>query len=222
MKKPKAKRTKAQAAAARKFAAAGRASQARKRAFEKAHGLPTRTKKQHQASLKWAAAGRAAQNRKKQGLKPLPKQSRALAGVVAGAGGDAGEIYVAAECDDVGEFRALYQPGGTCTVTAIANHLLMFEGVITSAAEIIAVHEQAGGVISDVLELLAVRGLAGTRIRSFWPVAGLDGYPGFVAGLRLPQGAHTVLTLGGGACASWGSTWKMAGRLDEAWWIEWE
>jgi hypothetical protein len=67
-----------------------------------------------------------------------------------------------------------------------------------------------------------VRGLAGTRIRSFWPVAGLDGYPGFVAGLRLPQGAHTVLTLGGGACASWGSTWKMAGRLDEAWWIEWE
>lgn len=243
MKKPRHKRTAAQAEASKKWAAAGRSSQAHKRAFNRAHNLPPpRSGKQHQQSLKAAAAGRQAQARKRHHLKPLPKHPRALAyegeGVGAGSGdgvgvgvdgGIGGGVGYVADDDAAGAgVPILYQPvlWPACVATAIANHLLWSCGIAASQQDIIALHLAAGGddergiLIADVLELLTVRGLAGTRIRRFWPVAGWN-LPGLVAGLRLPRGAHTVLTLDEAACASWGANRPVTGYVEEAWWIEW-
>jgi len=240
-------RTRAQAAAASAFAAAGRASQARKRAaaIAKTGKPPPVSKRRHQAALKWAAAGRAAQARKRAGLKPLPVHVRALAGdpAVSTMGGAVSYMSPAAgegsvPCDAwpaVGPMStATYlmilaeanRDSPCCAATAIATHLYLFRGIMATADDILALHAAGGGdgthgaLLPDLLEL-ASGGFAGTRIASFFPVED-DTLPGLVTGLRLPGGAHAVLSLGGAACVSWGQVVPATGRDGEAWWAEWE
>jgi hypothetical protein len=212
MKQPKHKRSKAQRAASRTWAAAGRASQKKKRDFELSHHLPTRSKAQKQASLKWRAAGRAAQSRKAAGLKPLPKHKPAL------AGGTAGTSLV------LPSLAAANRVWPCCTATAIAAHLYVTCGILASEDDIMALHLAAGGedgaYIPDLLEV-ASSGFAGTRISRFFPVWDVS-LPGIVAGLRLPGGTHAALLLPRGACVSWGSILPVTGTVTEAWHAEWE
>jgi hypothetical protein len=208
VKHPKHPRTKAQAAASRKWAAAGRRSQKIKRAYEKAHNLPTRTAAQHQQSLKAAAAGRASQKRKREGLKPLPKHPRALAGAVGGSYG-----FLAAANED----------WPCCAATAIATHLYVATGIVASYEDVVSLHLAAGGeqgaLIPELLEV-ASSGFAGTRLSGFGHVDDLS-LPGTVAGLRLPGGTHAALILSRVACVSWGRVLPVTGELEESWWLEW-
>jgi len=225
-KQPKHKRTKAQAAASRKWASAGRASQAAKRATEKAKGLPTRTKRQTQQSQRWAAAGRAAQARKRQGLKPLAVKRRALAGdpamtLCAAPGPDD-----RAACVPVDPFNLLAganQVYPCCAATAVACHLYAQTGIIASQGDVLSLHHEAGcpggAYIPELLEI-ASSGFAGARIRRFWPLGELI-LPGAIAGLRLPGGSHAVLALSGAACVTWGHIAPLTG-VEETWWAEWE
>jgi hypothetical protein len=234
VKHPSKKRTAAQAAAGRKFAAAGRASQATKRAAEKAKGLPTRTKKQTQQSLKWASAGRVAQARKRSHLPPLARQPRALAGGALAAFPVKPRFLgqgTTPGCHPTSEYHAGLASIGEanwewpcCTATAVATHLYLTRGILATAEEILALHAACtgpgGAVISDVLDQ-ASSGFAGARLAQFWPVAGRD-LPGTITGLRLPSGMHASLSLPGGVCVSWGHIVPVPGELEEAWWIEWE
>ena len=150
MKQPKHKRTAAQAEAAKKFAAAGRASQHRKRAYELAHHLPTRTKAQTQASLKWAAKGRAAQARKASGLKPLPKKAAALAACHP----KCSDCLNSNRCCG----RHVNESGGlhdrpVCAAVAVAEHLYDATGIAVPDADIIRLGDSlAGGCLLDYLE----------------------------------------------------------------------
>jgi hypothetical protein len=217
------KRTKAQAQASKKWAASGRASQARKRVYEKAHGLPTRTVKQKAATQRFAAAGRAAQKRKRQGLKPLPTAKRALA--------------VPAMSEAVSEMSRARHPASPfmilaetnmaescCVATAIACHLYAWTGILASQDDITGLHLAAGGesgaYIPDLLEIASSSGFAGTRIERFRPVRELW-LPGIVAGSRLPSGTHATLILSSGVWVSWGLVQPVSGELEEGWQIEW-
>lgn len=199
MKQPKHAQTKAQHAASVKWAKAGRASQARKRAFEKAHGLPTTTKRQHQAALKWAAAGRAAQARKRQGLPPLPKKTPALA--LPGYG-----------IHDL----------PVCAATAVAEHLLAAAGICACDAAILGLASRVtGGCLADYLDEAAATGLGGARLARFWQCDPDMFTPGLLYGVQLRQGYHTVLSHPSGMI-SWGMLMSVTGVPVEAWHLEWE
>lgn len=220
------KRTKAQSAASHKWAAAGRASQAAKRAVAKAAGQPTRTKRQTQASQRWAAAGRRAQARARQGLKPLPTKKRALAGDLTPLGVSAVSIMSQAACVPVNPYMILAETNRTlasCAATALAYSLYQQTGIMASHEDVLALHDAAGGddgaLIPELLEV-ASSGFAGARIARFWPVEDLS-LPGAIAGLRLPGGSHAALVLSGAACVTWGRILPLAG-VEEAWWAEWE
>lgn len=219
MKQPKHKRSKAQQAAARKWAAAGRAAQARKRAYNVSHHLPTRSNAQKQAALKWAAAGRAAQARKRSGQPPAPKKKAALAGGL--------EEYhsLTQTARDLMVIARANRAEPCCAATTLATHLYIMRGIIASEDEVLALHLAAAGgeegaYLSDLLEV-ASSGFAGTRITRFWRVDD-PGLPGIVARLQLPGGTHAALMLGGAACVSWGRVLPVAGECEEAWWAEWE
>lgn len=226
-KHPAHKRTKAQAAAAVKFAAAGRASQAKKRAAEKAKGLPTRTAKQTQSTAKFAAAGRAAQARKRAGLKPLPKATRALAGdqAVRRMGREAVSRLGPVACLPVNPYMILAETNwtqGCCAATAIAYHLYAHTGIMASQGDVRELHDAvadpSGARIPELLEA-ACDGFAGVRLARFWPLD--TPLPGSIAGLTVPAGSHAVLLLSGAACVSWGRV-RPCAAAEEAWWAEWE
>jgi hypothetical protein len=199
VKHPKHAQTKAQHAASVKWAKAGRAAQARKRAFEKAHGLPTRTKSQKQASLKWAAAGRASQARKRQGLQPVARQKPALA--LPGYG-----------IHDL----------PVCAATGVAEHLLAAAGICVPDAAILGLAARApGGCLPDYLEQAAAGGLCGVRLAGFWPCDPDVFVPGLLYGVQFRQGYHAVLSCPSGMI-SWGMLMPVTGVPVEAWHLEWD
>ena len=219
---PKVKRTKAQEAASRKWAAAGRAKEAKVRASFRAahHGMaPPRSKAQRQATVKWLASGRAAQAARRQGKPPAPLKKRAavmpeemlLPGYTWALG-----------CND------LYP---TCAAAAVANHLYARTGLRMSENQVLWLHQAAGGDesgagIEAVLEYLSAldygRAADGrpfvlssfTRTDEDVIVAGL------VAGLSTPHGSHAVLTHPEGM-VSWGRVMPWEGTAEEAWALEW-
>lgn len=201
MKHPKHPVTKHQRAAELKFAAAGRASQAKTRAaaIAKTGKPPARSKKQHQASLRWAAAGRANQARKRQGLKPLAKAAPALA--LPGAG-----LHDLPVCGPV----------------AIAEHLFASTGVYASDEQILDLYTRTpGGCLADYLEQATTGGLAGVRLARFWECDDGLAVPGLVYGVRFRTGYHAVV-LGDAGMISWGMLLPVTGRPLEAWALNWE
>jgi len=220
MKQPKvAKRSAAQIAAGAKFAAGGRAAQAKKRAaYAKSHHgakLP-RTDAQKQATLKNAAAGRAAQAARRKGKLP-PKKAAAIAPVslppeVSLPGWSLG-------CNDVAP---------SCAAAAVANHMLASTGLTMTEGEIRMLHKLAGGdegaMISDVLEALRAnwksfcQGRA--RLVSFTPTDEDVLVAGLVVGISLPHARHAVLSHPFGM-VTWGQVMPWAGEPYEAWALEW-
>jgi len=201
VKQPKHPRTKAQHAAALKFAAAGRSAQANTRAaaIAKTGKPPARSKKQHQASLRAAAAGRAAQARKRNHLKPLPKKQPALA--LPGYG-----LHDLPVCGPV----------------AVAEHLLAATGVYATDSQILDLAGRtSGGCLADYLEQASAGGLAGVRLARFWRCDDELAVPGLVYGVQFRRGYHTVLMLPGGLL-SWGMLLPVIGRPLEAWDLKWE
>lgn len=213
----KAKRSAAQVAAAKKFAAAGRASQSQRRtAYEKSHHgkAPPRSKAQTQAALKWAATGRASQQAKRTG-KVVPKKTAAAAPA---------ELTLlpgwSLGCNDV-------QP--TCAAAAIANHLLAATGLEMSEYEIAQLHVLAGGdeegaAIQHALEVLrgTPRLVAGGKARlvHFTPTDEEVIVAGLVVGVALPHARHAVLSHPRGM-VSWGRVLPWEGVPGEAWALEW-
>lgn len=201
MRQPKHPHSQAQIAAAHKFAAAGRAAQARARAaaIAKTGKPPARSKRQHQAALRWAASGRAAQARKRQGLKPLPKKTPALA--LAGYG-----------IHDL----------PVCAAVAVAEHLLAATGIYASDADILGLAARCpSGCLGDYLAEAAAGGLAGVRLGGFWICDPDSVVPGLVYGLQIRGGYHAVLMHRWGM-TSWGMAMPVTGVPYEAWQLEWD
>ncbi len=207
MRAPKAgKISPAKHAANVRFAAAGRAAQA------KAHAKGKKpSKAQHQAGLRWAAAGRAAQARKRSGKKPLPLKKRA-----APAPG------------------MLMQPAGpwhlggndcwpSCAAAALANHLILSSGLRASEEEILALHLAAGGspAIGEILEAAQEHGLAGAQLAEFWPLPDGCAMPGAIAGISMPL-AHAVLLAPHEMMISWGQEMPLRSEVEESWWAQWK
>ena len=201
MRHPKHARTKAQHAADMKFAAGGRAAQARTRAaaIAKTGKPPARSKRQHQAALKWAASGRAAQARSRAHLKPLPKTTPALA--LPGYG-----LHDLPVCGPV----------------AIAEHLLAATGVYATDEQILDLAARApDGCLADYVVEAASGGLAGVRLARFWRCDDESAVPGYLCGVRFRGGYHAVLMYPGGML-SWGMIMPVAGVPLECWWLEWD
>lgn len=198
MKQPKHKRTAAQVAAGRAFAAAGRKAQAAARASATRRGIkPAVSKAKRQAELRFAAAGRAAQARKRAGLKPLPKKKPALAG---GAG--IHELPV-------------------CAAVSIAEHLAAAARVLASDEEILALWRKTeGGTLAEVIEA-AADAFEGAPLRRFWRCDEDEFAPGLIYGVSLDVGYHAVLSWPSGLL-SWGMVMPCLGRPDEAWQLEWD
>jgi hypothetical protein len=105
----------------------------------------------------------------------------------------------------------------TCAMTAVANSLLFSSGLRAADEEILAFGE--GLTIAEALELAAARGLAGIRLREFFPVDAV--LPGAVVGLDLDEGSHAALLAGGGLMVSWGGLIPARGVVEEAWALDW-
>ncbi len=192
MRQPKHKHTVAQVAAEHKFAAAGRASQAKTRAaaIAKTGKPPARSKKQKQAAIKFAAAGRAAQARKRAHLKPLPKKTPTLGGL-------------------------------PCAPAAIAEHLYASTGICVPDADIVAWGSGLmGGCLGDYLEA-ATAGFGGARLCGFWRCDADLFLPGVVYGVEMLGGYHAVLAHPDGV-VSWGLILPRLGVPAEAWQLRWE
>lgn len=220
MKKPPAaktaKRSAAQVAASKKFAAAGRAAQAASRAaYKKTHHgkAPPRTKAQSEASKRWAASGRSAQAAKRQGKKPVTAAAVAPPGTERLPGWSMG-------CND---------QGPTCASAAVANHLLACTGLEMTEYEVALLHMMAGGDdgadVPSVLEALraaprlAARGQG--RLLSFFRADEQVIVPGLVVVTGLGHGRHAVLSHPRGM-VSWGSVRPWEGVPLEAWSVAWE
>jgi hypothetical protein len=173
-----------------------------------------RTAKQVAAGKKWAAAGRAAQAASKKAAK---------SGVTAKK-----KAALPRSLIPVPPGTALWLPGcndllPVCAVTAVANHLLAATGVTASDADMLALHDLAGGDdgarIGTVLDAACQAGLAGIRLRRFGP-ADFTG-PGLVCGISTRRGYHAALSHPYGM-VSWGLVLPRTGELMEAWALEWE
>lgn len=211
----KAHKSPAQVKANKAFAAGGRAAQARTRtAYEKAHNgkKPPRSKKQAAAARKWAAAGRAAQVAAKSGKKAPAGTKKAALPV--------------AVCDYTGP--SLWMPGcinelPVCYATAIANHLLAATGIVSTDADILKLHELAGGDdgarIDLALEAARDHGLAGVKLKGFDGCEAI--FPGMVVGIQTRRGYHAVLAHPYGMI-SWGLLLPRHGEPQEAWALEWD
>lgn len=221
MKQPKvAKRSAAQVAAGKKFAAGGRAAQAAKRAaYAKSHHgakLP-RTDAQKQASLKRAAAGRAAQAAKRQGKTP-PKKAAALAP----------PRLPSLRQELPGWSMGCNDWGPTCASAAVANHLLAHTGLAMTEQEVMLLHMLAGGDdgadVPSVLEALRSRPslAAGGRasVAGFFRADEGLAVPGLIVVTALSHGRHAVLSHPSGM-VSWGAVMPWDGEPLEAWAVEW-
>lgn len=209
--KPAAKKkSAAQVAAGKKFAAAGRASQASTRAANKKAGKPTRTKAQTQASMKWASAGRSAQAARKAGKQPVSAKKAALP-LAQYLGTPI--LWVPGCIDDL----------PVCYATAIANSLLTTTGIGASDEDILTLHDHAGGddgaTIANALDAASYHGLAGVKLKTFWQTEEI--LPGMVVGVQTRLGYHAVLSHRFGLI-SWGLLMPRFGTPEEAWALEWE
>lgn len=202
-------RSPAQVAAGKKFAAAGRASQAKARAAGKKPSAA-----QHRAALKWAAAGRASQAARRAGQVPKKKAAAVAPEAAALLRG-----WWALGCNDVVP---------TCASVAVANHLMAHTGLMMTEGEVLALHEMAGGEdgasVADVLEVLHERHLELLRgsawLQSFTRTDEEVIVAGLVVGFSLPHARHAVLSHPRGM-VSWGRVMPWAGVPDEAWALEW-
>jgi hypothetical protein len=208
------KKTPAQAKAAKAYAAAGRAAQAKKRAAAiKATGKPPpRTKAQKAAAIKWAKAGQAAQAAAKAGKKaPALAKKAALPTHVSNWTGPA--IWLPG-CND-------QRP--TCVSVAVANHLLESTGIAATDAMILKLHEYAGGddgaTIPTVLEAASCYGLAGIKLSSYGMANEI--LPGLVCGIETRRGYHAALSHPYGL-VSWGFVMPHFGEPQEAWALNWD
>jgi hypothetical protein len=210
------KRSAAQVAATRKFAAAGRAAQAASRAsYKKTHHgkSPPRTAAQSQATKRWASAGRASQAAKRQGKKPAKAAAVMAPGTELLPGWSMG-------CNDWGP---------TCASAAVANHLLAATGLVMTEQQVMLAHMLAGGDdgadIPAVLEALTAHPalLAGGlgAVARFWRADEQLIVPGLVAVIALPHARHAVLSHPDGM-VSWGGVRPWTGEPLEAWAIEWQ
>ena len=209
---PKKKRSPAQVRAGRAFAAGGRAAQANKRAayIKSHHGQkPPRSKAQQAAAKNFAKAGRAAQAAKKAGK---PPQKKAALPVVASS--LVTPMIWLPGCND-------QLP--TCGTVAVANQLLATTGVVSSDAQILELHERAGGddgaTIMTVLEAAAEYGLTGIKLASYGMSE--DIWPGMVVGVQTRRGYHAVLSHQYGLI-SWGLLMPRFGEPQEAWHLTWD
>jgi len=106
---------------------------------------------------------------------------------------------------------------GTCTMTAVANSLLLATGLRATDEEILAFDEALS--IEDAIELAGCRGLAGVQLADAWPLAAPE--PGCVVRLDLEEGSHAALLAGDGLMVSWGGLVPARGRAAEAWALDW-
>jgi hypothetical protein len=106
---------------------------------------------------------------------------------------------------------------GTCTMTAVANSLLLATGRRACDEEILAFGEALS--IAQAIELAGCRGLAGVRLAGAWPLAAP--VPGCVVRLELDEGDHAALLAGAGLMVSWGALVPARGRAAEAWALDW-
>jgi hypothetical protein len=229
--KAKAARSKPQVAASRKWAAAGRAKQAKVRAAAKAAGQKTpRTKAQHAASVRAAAAGRAAQAARAAGKTyvsqakpkaPVPdtwtlQQDLDLPGLVTSKTGVSLDLHALPVCGAV----------------AVAEHLAVFTGAWTPDESVLELAELVrDATMADLLEHVRAEGFPGTgeKLAHFEQCDPGTEVPGLIYGLQLPRGYHAVLAHPGRAGAvSWGRLMPWCALLHdgaapaEAWWLEWE
>jgi hypothetical protein len=213
-----ARRSPAQVTASKRFAAAGRASQAaaRSAAIAKTGKPPPRSKKQQAASRAWASAGRAAQKARRSGKQPVKPKAAAARYPQPGL-----ELPPAGP----GESRFSLHLLPACGPVALAEHLAMFTGIHLPDESVLALHNQAGVVsLAELLERAAAEGLAGpgTKLAWFERCDPDTAVPGLICGIELPGiGYHAVLLREAGML-SWGRVLPLAGRPDEAWWLEWE
>lgn len=212
------KRSPAQIAAGKAFAAAGRAAQASARAaaIKKTGKPPPRSKAQQAAAKKFAAAGQAALAARRAGKTPVTAKNRAAA-----APGDL-VLYPGSAwptgCNDVAP---------TCAAVAVASHLQAVTGFTMPDADILKLHAMAGGengaTIENVLGAMQEHWLKlRTRVRllSFFPVDEQFLLAGMVVGVRLGHEGHAVVASPGGMI-SWGREMAWAGEPEEAWALEW-
>jgi hypothetical protein len=209
---PKKKRSAAQIQAGQAFAAGGQSAQANTRAAAiKATGKPPPRSKAQQASAQnLAKSGRAAQAAKKSG-KPPPK--KAAMPLVTSSSLITPMIWLPG-CND-------QLP--TCGTVAVANQMLSTTGIIPSDADILILHEHAGGndgaTIENVLEAAGHHGLAGVKLASYGTSE--DIWPGMVVGVQTRRGYHAVLSHEYGLI-SWGLLMPRFGEPGEAWALEWD
>ena len=207
------KKSAAQVAAGKSFAAGGRSAQAKARAatVAKTGKPPPVSKARHQAALKWAAAGRASQAAKKAGKKPPAAKKKAALPVTMFSW--LGPQIWLTGCNDE-------RP--TCAAVAVANSLLAITGFAAPDRDIMELHELAGGddgaTIETVLNAAAVHGLNGIRLGDFFPADGIG--PGLVCGIQTRRGYHAVLSHEFGMI-SWGMLLSHSGELREQWALEW-
>jgi hypothetical protein len=216
---PKAKhRSPAQVRAGKAYAAAGRSAQAatRKAAIKKTGKPPPRSAKQHAASVAAAKAGRSAQAARRAGKTPVSHKKAALPALARAHNlAEPGVVLWLPGCDE--ELPV-------CAVTAVANHLLAATGIITSDAEMLALHALAGGdsgaTIGNVLDACADCGLGGRHLAGFGMADRAS--PGTVTGLAMHDGYHAVLVAPAGMMISWGMVLPQLGDPREAWYLDWE
>jgi hypothetical protein len=201
----KVKRSPKQAAAAKAWAAAGRASQKSRRAqaVAKTGKPPPRSKAQKTAAQKWQKAGAAATH------------ARAQAAA-------AGKPYVAPKTA-----KAPLGTGGlhsleVCGPAALAEHLLAFTGAWVTDSEIISLaKDSAGGSLGDLLELARSGSFGGRTLAGFRRADPGRAVPGLLYGLETENGYHAVLALPSGVL-SWGTAMPWPGQPEEAWYLDWE
>ena len=208
----------AQIRAGKAYAAAGRSAQAatRRAAIQKTGKPPPRSAKQKAASRKFAAAGRSAQAARRAGKTPVSHKKAALPALSrAHTLAQPGIVLWLPGCDD--ELPV-------CAVTAVANHLLAATGAIATDADMLALHELAGGdsgaTIENVLDAAATCGLAGRHLTRFGVADRAS--PGTIAGLRMAGGYHAVLVAPAGMVISWGMVLPQTGNPEESYWLDWE
>ena len=228
-------RSKAQTAASRKWASAGRAKQSAVRAaYKKSHhgNPPPRTKKQHAASVRAAAAGRAAQAARRQGK---PVQSRAkpkapppdtwtvqrnldLPGLVPSETGVSLDLHALPVCGPV----------------AVAEHLAAFTGGFVPDESLLALWELTRDATMDgLLEHVRAEGFPGfPGERLAWFEQCDPDYRGARPGLRAAACRRATTpcsrTRTAQGAVSWGLLVPWCALLHdgaapaEAWWLEWE
>jgi hypothetical protein len=213
---PKAKkRSPAQVAAGRAFAAAGRAAQASARAavIAKTGKPPPVSAARHAAGQKAARASQAAAKAKKAG-KTVPRAAVMPTELVV-----PGTRTWPLGCND---------EVPTCAAVAVACHMQAATGVSMTDAEILKLHQLAGGDngarIADVLEVIRTSwfGFGNGRVKllHFFPTDEQCLIAGLVVGVRLPHAGHAVLSAPGGMI-SWGQYMPWDGEPEEAWALEW-